>query len=265
MGKIENDKYYTSSEVVELCLKLVKECLKEDAITEVIEPSAGNGAFSNKIKNCIAYDIEPEHPNITKQDFLTLNIEYKSGRLIIGNPPFGTRNTLAVKFFKKSVKVADYVAFVLPISQLNNNLQMYDFDLIKSVDLGTQIYTDRELRCCFNIYKRPSNGELNKKQQVKLNDVTIKEYRRGGKYKEPQNFDFSICNWGDVGAVPKFVGEYSQEAYFYVNDKNIYNQVKSLLSYDNIRAYAKSKSISTLKLSVGLLYSYFKENIEGVG
>lgn len=29
-----------------------------------------------------------------------------------------------------------YIAFIQPISQLNNNLQMYEFDLIYSEDLG---------------------------------------------------------------------------------------------------------------------------------
>ena len=46
-------------------------------ITEIIEPSAGNGSFSNQINDCISYDIEPESENIKQQDFLELNLEYK--------------------------------------------------------------------------------------------------------------------------------------------------------------------------------------------
>jgi len=65
-----------------------------------------------------------------KQDFLTVKLEYKKGRCIIGNPPFGERNALSVKFYNKSVEIGDYISFILPISQWNNNMQMYKFDLI---------------------------------------------------------------------------------------------------------------------------------------
>lgn len=99
MGKIINDKYYTPEHIVDKCLETLYNTIDKKFITEIIEPSAGNGAFSNKIQNCIAYDIEPENKNIIKQDFLNLDIEYKKGRLIIGNPPFGEKNIMAVKFF----------------------------------------------------------------------------------------------------------------------------------------------------------------------
>ena len=77
--KIDNDKYYTSSDVVDLCLSELKKTLVKDNFkpTRIIEPSAGNGAFSLKIKNCIAYDIQPEHSSIIQQDFLTCNLQYK--------------------------------------------------------------------------------------------------------------------------------------------------------------------------------------------
>jgi hypothetical protein len=93
----------------------------------------------------LAYDIEPEDDRIKQQDFLELNLEYKKGRCVIGNPPFGNRNTLAVKFYKKSIKFADYVSFILPITQLNNNIQMFEFNLIYSEDLGSRDYIRTEI------------------------------------------------------------------------------------------------------------------------
>lgn len=48
---------------------------------------------------------------------------------------------------------------------------MYEFDLVYSENLGTQIYSDRELHCCFNIYKRSENGKLNTKPKLKLEDI----------------------------------------------------------------------------------------------
>ncbi len=71
---------------------------------------------------CWAYDIEPEHESVEQQDYLELDVSYLWGRLIIGNPPFGNRMNMAQKFFKKSVEISDYIAFILPISQLNNTI-----------------------------------------------------------------------------------------------------------------------------------------------
>ena len=51
MAKIKLDKYYTPNDVVDKCLEIVKEIMLTDKIipSQVIEPSAGSGAFSNKI------------------------------------------------------------------------------------------------------------------------------------------------------------------------------------------------------------------------
>lgn len=157
--KLLHDKYYTSDEVVERCWEILKETIDFNEITEIIESSAGAGAWLDKIKETgidyKAYDIAPEHPEVELQDFLELEMDYKPGRLIGFNPPFGRSNNLSRKFYNKAVGVADYIAFIQPISQLDNTNSMYYFDLIKSVDLGKTFFTDRYLHCCFNIYKRP--------------------------------------------------------------------------------------------------------------
>ena len=226
--KLTNDKYYTSEGVVNICLDVLKNTIDMDLVTEIIDPSAGCGAFSSKIPSCIAYDIDPRDPSIASQDFLQLDLPYKKGRLIIGNPPFGTRNTLSVKFFKKAILLGDYVAFILPISQLNESPQMYDFDLIKSVDLGGQLYTDRMLRCCFNIYKRPLSGELNSKPNFKLQDVEIKGYRRGGNYSLPIKADIAFNMWGSgVGKIIKRPGQYAQEAHCYIKNEELRQEILS--------------------------------------
>lgn len=158
MGKLNHDKYYTSDEVVEKCWRILEETINMDEVSEIIESSAGAGAWIEKIKESgieyKAYDILPEHPEIEEQDFLELKLDYKPGRLIGFNPPFGRSNNLSRKFYNKAVGVADYIAFIQPISQLDNINSMYYFDLVKSVDLGKTFFTDRYLHCCFNIYKR---------------------------------------------------------------------------------------------------------------
>jgi predicted RNA methylase len=223
--KLHLDKYYTSDDVAQHCIDVARKVLKGKIITEVIEPSAGNGVFSKKIKNCIAYDLEPEDDSIIQADFLTLNLEYKKGRLFIGNPPYGSRNTLSVKFFKKCIQSGDYVAFILPISQLNNNQQMYEFDLIYSEDLGKTEYSDRKIHCCFNVYKRPIAG-LNKKTVVQIDGVQIIESRLGK--NRPEKYDYAICAWG--ASIGKNIGNnhFAKEFYF-VLDADIKNKVIELL------------------------------------
>ena len=162
MSKIPLDKYYTSDEVVNKCWEILKETIDFNEITEIIESSAGNGAWIDKIKETNIdyklYDIEPEHEEIEKADFLELEMDYKPGRLIGFNFPFGRSNNLSRKFYNKSVGIADYICSIQPISQLDNINSMYYFDLIKSVDLGKMPYSEKMLHCCFNVWVRPAKS-----------------------------------------------------------------------------------------------------------
>jgi hypothetical protein len=71
------DKFYTKESVVEMCIQLVKNHIQIDKTRDfIIEPSAGNGSFINSIKslcdNFGFYDLEPDHDDIKRQDYLTL-------------------------------------------------------------------------------------------------------------------------------------------------------------------------------------------------
>jgi len=210
----------------------------------------------------LAYDIEPEDNRIIKQDFLELELEYKKGRCVIGNPPYGTRNTLSVQFFKKSIQLSDYIAFILPISQFNNNQQMYEFDLIHSENLGIHIYTDRELNCCLNVYKRPLN-ELNKKPNFKLKDLEIIEYRRDGRdIKIPDGYDYAMGSFGAgcVGRPIHTIGQYASECYFYIKNEKYKNEVLNVLKTTDWVTISKGIS-GTCRLPQWKIYKYIKEKI----
>ena len=247
MAKITLDKYYTSVELAKYSIDKTYEIIGKENILEVIEPSAGSGSFSNQIENCLAYDLEPEGKGIIKQDFLELNLEYRKGRLFIGNPPYGNKLSLAQKFYKKAIELGDYIAFILPISQLNNTNSMYEFDLIHSEDLGKQVYTDRELHCCLNIYKRPKNGELNKRKSNKLKDITIIR-QDSKKFNEINEYDLRMCYWGDgsAGKILKAGESYSAEYKVVINNKNIKNKIIEVLS--NIDWHKELNCIAMLKI-----------------
>lgn len=205
MEKIKLDKYYTPDDVVDLCLNTLNDLFKRNGFTpsRIIEPSAGAGAFSKKVKGCLAFDIEPEDDSIKKADFLKLDLDYLPDTLVLGNPPFGEKNKLAYAFYRKSIKIADYIAFVLPVSQYENSKSFYEFDLIKSIDLGIQNYSGRELHCCFNIYHRPAHG-LNKRQKLDLE--CVKMVRQDSKKFNNFEYDLKIGHWG-TGCAGKILKE----------------------------------------------------------
>ena len=267
MAKIELDKYYTSPNLAEYIANKTKEIIGEENITEYIEPSAGAGVFLNYLdKPYLAYDIEPENNNIIKQNFLTLDLEYKKGRCIIGNPPYGNKNTLSVQFFKQSIKFGDYIAFILPISQYKNNYQMYEFDLIYSEDLGLKHYTDRDLHCCFNIYKRPPNG-LNKKPNYRLKDVEIKENRRTGQQIDNiNNFDVAICSFGSgiIGRVPEYKGQYAKEFYFKIHNDKLKSKIIELIMTTDWELEVCNGISGQTNLAQWQVYKYIKEQIPEV-
>ena len=268
MAKIPHDKYYTPNNIVEHCVSKLKEFVGGD-VTEIIEPSAGNGAFIESLDNSFNcnkyyYDLLPEHDKIKQQDFLELDLEYKQGRVVVGNPPFGNRSTLIVKFFKKAIRLGDYIAFILPISQLNNVKQLYEFDLIYSEDLGKQNYSGVDLHCCFNIYKRPSGSVLNSKpKMIEIDGLEVIEYRRDKDdtyiKKIKDGYFHSICCWGaSLGKCTNFIGEYSMELYFYSDNEYIKNVIKT------IDWKGEVCNISTKKLPKGKALEIIKKSINNL-
>lgn len=266
--KLNNDKYYTPIDLANYCWDRVIEVIGENNISEIIEPSIGSGAFLHHSKYAphFAYDIEPEcdseFTHIFKEDYLTSDIKYLEGRLIIGNPPYGRCLNIAQKFFKKSIEVADTIAFILPISQLNNTQSMYEFDLIYSEDLGERLYTDRNLHCCFNIYRRPKDGELNKKKSSKLKDISI--YRQDSNNYEQKEFDIRMCYWGD-GTCGKILSDgekYSAEYKIKINNDKLFKEIYELITTFNWKEYLNC--IAMKKLQQFHIVDVLKDNINGI-
>ena len=171
-NKLHLDKYYTPDTIAKYIVDKTNKIVGIENITEYIEPSAGSGVFLKYLdKPYQAYDIEPEHDNVQLQDYLMLNVEYKQGRCVIGNPPYGSPLNLAKAFCNKSFEIAEYVSFILPISQLKNTQTIYKYDLIHSEDLGKQNYSGIDVHCCFNIYKRPASGKFNNIQRFRDSEI----------------------------------------------------------------------------------------------
>ena len=252
-NKLNLDQYYTSEEDMNYCVNKTLDILQENGYTvsEFLEPSAGQGVFSNYLAtsglNVIAIDIEPKSEDIIQADYLTYDIKYKKDRLIIGNPPFGSRLSLATKFYNKSVEIGDYISFILPISQLNNTKMMYKFDLIYSEDLGELIFSDdRKVHCCLNIYVRPKSG-LNKKKTSKLKDVEI--VRQDSKKYDSFEFDIRMCYWGDAtaGKILKDGERYSGEYKIKIHNEVLKDKIITVLTNTDWKKELNSTAMCRIK------------------
>lgn len=224
------DKFYTKKEDVRICLDNIDLANYET----IVEPSAGNGAFSNEIKNCIAFDIVPEGSNITKQDFLKIKSLESMGRILfIGNPPFGKRSSLAKKFIKKCIELNAYtIAFILPNTfKKYNNQTMFDnnWHLHKIVRISENfILEDDEIKipCSFFIWSKESTEDDLRDQLIE----EPKEFQIVS--RNAKNADFSINgNNGRVKEI-KDITNYKAEHFIKVQDgydiQDIKEQLKSL-------------------------------------
>lgn len=255
---IELDKFYTPIATAEKCVELMLNAItKRLFVTEYLEPSAGCGNFSNIINGCVAYDIKPQADGIIEADFLKLDLPYKKGRVVFGNPPFGDRNNLARSFYKKAVEISDAIAFILPISQLNNTDSLYEFDLIESFDLGILEYSGMKIHCCFNIYIRPNDG-LNLKPKFKVKGISVIRDDQNG-YKDIEA-DLCIFRRGASVGKEKNKDTHTQTYKIIVEDKELVDYVKDkILSFDWLK-YKKHQSAPSL--SKNDIYRLFQKDWE---
>jgi len=219
MLRRELSKYYTPAYVAHMIVEKTNDLLGS-TITEFLEPSAGGGVFLDFLpEGTKAYDIEPEDKRIIKQNFLELDIPYKKGRCIIGNPPFGVNTNskckksgnVYAKFVSKSMKLCDYISFILPVSCHDNPVRFYQFELIHSEILP--LLWDKKIKTCFNIYRRPL--VLLKKPSFSLEMVKITEDRNG---RMINGGDIVICKYGSIGKECD-THNYSGKMIFTINEK----------------------------------------------
>lgn len=115
----QKDQFFTPKESAQYCINKMYEILEEKNIDiskyHFIEPSAGNGGFYNllPLNKKTGIDIEPRIDEIQKFDFLSWEPK-TSNNICIGNPPFGLRGHLALKFINHAAKFSDFVCFILP-------------------------------------------------------------------------------------------------------------------------------------------------------
>lgn len=120
-GFRSHNEFFTKKEVAKHCFNVFMEFCEFHKINVkdyvFIEPSCGDLSFYDLMpKNArIGIDLEYKNDEILRQNFLSF-IPQKTEKkfIVLGNPPFGLRGNLALRFIKHASKFADFIAFILP-------------------------------------------------------------------------------------------------------------------------------------------------------
>jgi hypothetical protein len=216
-----NDKFYTKDEVVDSILSVVD----ISNYNTIIEPSAGNGSFSNKINhtNLISLDIDPENDKVIKMNWFDYTYDKKPDEkiLVIGNPPFGNQGSLALKFIKKCDEInANKIAFILPKSfkkdTFKNKIPKY-YHLLSEIDISDNSFTllneSYSVPSVFQIWERKDKErdlvEMKTKSDlisfVKKNELPDYSFRRVGFY---------------AGKIYDEINDKSEQSHYFIRSNN---------------------------------------------
>ena len=253
------DKYYTNSNMVDLfCNKINSKIFIDKESDLIIEPSAGNGAFINKItqisNSCKFYDISPDNDLIVKQDFLKLDINQFSSFNkihIIGNPPFGRQSTHAIKFIKKACKFCDTLSFILPRSFKKDSLKKH-FPLKFHLEFEEDL-PDNSFNVNGVIYDVPCVMQLWVKKDIDR-VLPVKSIPINFKFvKKEDNPDIAFRRVGVyAGKIHKDIDNSSKQSHYYIKfngeiEDNILDKLKNI-EFDCKNNTVGPKSISKPEL-----------------
>jgi hypothetical protein len=190
---IEKDQFFTPQKISDYCFNVLRSKLKELSIDEdnyfFLEPSAGDGSFYKILpeNRRIGIDIEPKLDGIDKQDFLSWYPE-NNNLICVGNPPFGLRGNLALRFINHAAKFCDFVAFILPPLFDSDGKgscmgRVENLNLIHSEKINTQFYYPNgdkiEINVVFQIWAK--NHTVKKENKIKCDEyVKIYSLTDGG-------------------------------------------------------------------------------------
>lgn len=244
------DKFYTKYDIA---ARLIKN-FNFSNYDLIIEPSAGNGAFSKQIQNCLALDIAPQDDSIIQQDFFTFSPSSKGKILTIGNPPFGEQAKLAIDFFNYAAKFSTTIAFILPKSfkkiSIQNRLDL-NFHLVKEEELPTDSFLlegeDYSVPCVFQIWERKNE------KRVKIKMPTTSDYFDFTKDKEKA--DFRIQRVGGKAGVAFNDKEGAISSNYYLINKSQFSTEELVKILNTVVYYSLEDTVGPKSLPKGELIS----------
>ena len=212
------DQYYTKPDTARECWETLLGVLPVPASrAKFIEPSAGDGAFFDllPVRRRIGLDVAPRHAGIREQDFLTWEHRARDRLLqvVVGNPPFGSRGDLAVRFVNKAAEIADTVGFIVPVNfrkfaihkQLNDDLQLIAAKPLLRNSFRLSSGRDYEVNTEFQVWTRVPSKAENLRQfeppPIAHQDFLIRQYNNTPEalkvFHAPFDFAVPCQGWQD--------------------------------------------------------------------
>jgi hypothetical protein len=233
--KHEKDQFYTNPPLARALTKLIN----LDAYDLIIEPSAGDGAFSDLLSNYnfLAFDIDPKKPYMKRLDFLEYNHQGNGKKILcIGNPPYGRQCVLALAFIEKCAEFAHTIAFILPKSFKKDSIQSrvpQNFLLTKEIDI--ELLESEECKIHFLInghpYLVPSVFQIWKRITGNIGESKKKEKAVGFLYVAKENAHLAIQRVGSkAGKASTNVKEKAVPSHYFIRLERE-EQIESLMWY----------------------------------
>ncbi len=215
------DQYFTKPHIAEYLVNKTKEIISFNEYDQILEPSAGSGAFLDYLPEDkrIGIDIDPQREDIIEQDFFKYSTDKST--LTIGNPPFGIRNKLSIQFFNHAATFSDTIAFIIPnpwkMYSIHKRLdsrfklvyseQVQPFSFIKLGDSpGKRHLEDNStnVNCVFQIWTRRDDIDLPDLRKSTPDPLTTEDFTAYGYFATKENltddiqYDFLVRAWGGM-------------------------------------------------------------------
>lgn len=205
----QKDQFFTPVDTAKLCFDIfceeIKKYNEDEKEFTYIEPSAGEGSFLKVLPKdrTIGLDIDPKIEHIQQQDYLEWKpskskLPFDSKYVIFGNPPFGLRGHLALRFINHSFDFADYVCFILP--QLFESdgkgvprKRVKGYNLLYSCKLDSNFYepdkTEIKINTIFQIWSKYNKNEEFDIKEYNTEKMKVFSLSDGGTVSTTRNKD----------------------------------------------------------------------------
>ena len=200
------DQFFTNKEVSTYCYKKTLNILSKLSIDPndyvFIEPSAGCCNFYNllPIERRIGIDLFYKKKGLIQKNYLEYFPKKNNNYIVVGNPPFGLRGNLALRFINHSHNFADVVAFILPPlfdsdgkGVPKKRVVGYELAHSEKLPLNSFIYPNgKEIKVAtiFQVWTKLNIHQIKKKKVLTCKDfIKVYSFSDGGAPSNTRNKD----------------------------------------------------------------------------
>jgi hypothetical protein len=178
-----------------------------------------------------AIDIEPRHPEVARHDFFDWRPPNSASSpyvLTVGNPPFGARGSLAMRFMNHACSFSDIVAFILPRSFKKHTFitridsSFHCVDQADCSDFRRPDGSTAQISCVFQLWQRRPFKRVQIALESKHPDFEVKHFHLSRTSQDSilaarSYFDFAIPQVGSRFTT-RSLHDISKGSYWFVRE-----------------------------------------------